>query len=123
MTNQQHSTRKGSVALLLGLALGSALTLLPSPAAAGVKCHTLPAVYSTGTLTGTGSTCADAQAMLSGNLFATATDNCIQLHGDNSDVSTFNEMFNSCVPNGSGKLETGSAQYQCEICTCIGLNC
>jgi hypothetical protein len=102
--------------------VASALFLLSaSPAAA--FCSHKPTVYNTGTLVGTGSTCTDAQNNLSGLLFNTAEANCQSLYGDDASVEFYVESLNSCEPNGVGKKQTGSAQYKCVVCVCVGLHC
>jgi hypothetical protein len=100
----------------------SALFLLSaSPAAA--FCSHKPTVYNTGTLVGTGSTCANAQANLSGLLYNTAEANCQSLYGENASVDSYTESLNSCEDNGVGKKQTGSAAYTCVVCVCVGLHC
>ncbi len=76
-------------------------------------------VYNTGTLTGTGNTCSDADTDLRVILDAAATSNCMTIYGPNADVywSSYVVTVNSCQPNGVGKKETGSASYQCISCS------
>jgi hypothetical protein len=100
----------------------SALYLLSATPAAAVCSHK-STVYNTGTLTGTGNTCADAQASLEGNLFGTADANCQAIYGDNAGIDTHTESLNSCVQNGVGKLQTGSMSYTCVVCVCFAPRC
>lgn len=95
----------------------AALCLLSAVPAAAICSHPAP-VYNTGTLTGTGLTCTEAQTNLQVALSSAATFNCIAIYGSNADydLSTYMETLNSCQPNGVGKQETGSASYKCLVC-------
>lgn len=104
-----------------GLILSALFLLSASPAAA--FCYHNPTVYNTGTLVGTGSTCANAQTSLESNLYSTADANCVSLYGDNAGVDSYTESLNSCEANGVGWKQTGSAQYTCAVCNCVGLHC
>jgi hypothetical protein len=104
----------------MALVLGAVL-LAPKPASA--ICIYEDPVYDTGTLTGTGGTCSQAQSDLESNLHATALQNCIAIYGQYASVDSFTETLNGCEPNGVGQLETGSAEYTCKICGCFGPRC
>jgi len=98
-----------------GLILSVFLLLSAIPAAA--FCVRQPTLYNTGTLTGTGNTCTDAYASLESDLLGTANANCVATYGENSSFGDYSESLNACVQNGVGKLQTGSAQYRCFVCS------
>jgi hypothetical protein len=104
-----------------GLVVIALFLLSASPAAA--FCHHYTTVYNTGTLVGTGSTCANAQTSLQSNLYSTADSNCQSLYGADAGVDSYTESLNSCEVNGVGWKQTGSAQYTCVVCACVGPRC
>jgi len=105
----------------VGLVVSTFVFLAAKPAAA--FCSHKPTVYNTGTLTGIGPTCTDAQYSVEGNLFNTAEANCQAIYGEDGEVDSYTETLNSCEPNGTGKLMTGSAEYTCVVCHCVGFHC
>jgi hypothetical protein len=98
------------------LVLVASLLLSAHPAEA--YCNHSPTVYNTGTVTGTGNTCTDAQVALQGNLQATASAQCESLYGPDAGYENYSETLNACVQNGIGKAMTGSASFTCFVCTC-----
>ena len=104
-----------------GLIVSSLFLLSATPAAA--FCIHKPTVYNTGTITGTGHTCADAQASLKSNLFGTANTNCQAIYGLSAEMDTYTESLDACVKNGVGNLQTGSMSYTCMVCICASPHC
>jgi hypothetical protein len=93
-------------------------SLLFSAPPAEAYCNHDPTVYNTGTVTGTGNTCTDAQSALQANLQATASVLCESIYGVNAGYENYSETLNACVQNGVGKATTGSASFKCFVCTC-----
>ena len=106
----------------ISLVIGVGFLLWAGPAVA--SCHCVATVYNTGTQTGTGSTCAAAHTSLETILNNTAEANCETLYGDNSaGLCAYSETVGSCQACSPGQMQSGSAQYQCEFCLCIGPKC
>lgn len=95
------------------IALGAALSTASS-ASAIPGCHCASLIFSSPTVVGTGSTCLDAQANASGNLFNWMDIDCQTRGYDTVCGTTY--TYGTCTQNGSGQKVNASATYKCASC-------